>query len=579
VPLKKAGNEFKACCPFHQERTPSFWVNDQKGFYHCFGCGVHGDVIRFLTDARGMSFKDAVQELADAVGLELPKASPELQAQQARSASLIEVMEAAAQLFQQTLRSAEGTEARAYLTKRDISEEARDVFRLGYAPDQRDRIKRELARFEIAQLIEAGLLIEVDERTPYDRFRGRVMVPIRDARGRVIAFGGRVLGDAEPKYLNSPDTPLFDKGRVLFNLDRAAPASRRGDRLIVVEGYMDVIALDQAGFPECVAPMGTALTEAQLEQLWRIVDQPVICFDGDAAGKRAAVKAAQRALASLRPGKHLAIALLPNGNDPDDLVRERGGAAFEAVVEQAQPLSTYLFSTEVEGIDRNRPEQRASLRHRLDELAQTCSDRFVAEEFSRSFRSLFYEEFGWKKAQRQAIASSVIHTSRRVRPELSRSFVRSTLYGLTRFPDVARSHLEALAAIPIAHPNLQRWRDAIAEAVLLNPALEEDGIQAIIAVSVLPETLQYDLTSDLRFGFTRRATERSKAVKQLETLLTFLAEERSLKEQLEELDKAAIEDAGGNRYEAIEAARQRLREERLALHERSADWDDDRSTL
>ena len=259
VKLQKAGREWKACCPFHKEKTPSFTLSDEKGFYHCFGCGAHGDAIRWLTDARGLPFMEAVKELADAAGMEVPAADPRAQEKAARAVGLYDVMEAAQAWFVDQLAGIEGSEARAYLAGRGIGEKTIRKFGFGFAPDSRGRLKAALARFGNDKLVETGLLIapEGGEREPYDRFRGRLMIPIRDQRGRVIAFGGRILGSGEPKYLNSPETPLFDKGRTLYNLDLAGPASRDSRRLIVVEGYMDVIALDQAGIGEGVAPLGT----------------------------------------------------------------------------------------------------------------------------------------------------------------------------------------------------------------------------------------------------------------------------------------------------------------------------------
>jgi DNA primase len=298
--LQKAGREWKACCPFHNEKTPSFYVNDEKGFYHCFGCSAHGDAIRWLTDARGLSFMDAVKELADAAGMEVPAPDPKARERAERAAGLTEVTEAAARWFEEQLAGIEGGEARAYLDRRRIGEAARRRFRFGFAPDSRGKLKGALRALGTNRLVEAGLLIAPEgdsptgtgsAREPYDRFRGRLMIPIRDPRGRVIAFGGRILGSGEPKYLNSPDTPLFDKGRTLFNLDNAGPASRESGRILVVEGYMDVIALDQAGIGDAVAPLGTALTEGQIARLWRLVPCPVLCFDGDAAGQKAAAGA------------------------------------------------------------------------------------------------------------------------------------------------------------------------------------------------------------------------------------------------------------------------------------------------
>ncbi len=277
VRLQKAGREFRACCPFHDEKSPSFYVNDAKGFYHCFGCQAHGDAIRWLTDHQGLAFMDAVKELAAEAGMEVPAPDPRASRQAERRASLIDITGAAQAWFAEQLRCAEGAQARAYLVGRGISDATAREFGFGYAPDSRQALKAAL-NFDEASLVEAGMRIAAEdgERESYDRFRGRLMLPIHNARGQIIAFGGRTLAkDAGgAKYLNSPDTPLFDKGRTLYNLHRAAPAARRSGRIVVVEGYMDVIALAQAGIAEAVAPMGTALTEHQLELLWRQAERP-----------------------------------------------------------------------------------------------------------------------------------------------------------------------------------------------------------------------------------------------------------------------------------------------------------------
>lgn len=575
VPLRKAGNEFKACCPFHQEKTPSFWVNDQKAFYHCFGCGRHGDAISWLTDARGLAFIDAVRQLADETGLELPKRSAEDAARQERSARQHDLLDDAARYFHEALFRMEGGTARDYLRKRDIADATLLEFVIGYASPGRNEIARALGRYTVDQLVEAGLLIQVDGKEPYDRFRNRVMVPIRDARGRTIAFGGRILGVGEPKYLNSPDTPLFDKSRVLFNLDRAAPASRKAGRVLVVEGYFDAIALSQAGIKEVVAPMGTALTDAQLEQLWRLADEPILCFDGDSAGRKAAERACVRAMPALRPGKQLRIALLPGGQDPDDLIRTQGPAVFEQVLDQAAPLASFLYASERERTDASRPEQRANLRKTLEELARSCQDRLVADEFARSFRELFFEDFGWKKKQRDDVFKAAVRTSPRVSPGLSRSILRSTLYGLSRFPAVAAGQLEELSWFQVVHPDLERWRDAIGEAVILNPGLNEDAMREILEARLLPETLQRDIRYDLRFGFTRRATPADRAIRQLQAMVAFLAEERLLIDELREYDRRALMalETDADEFVVIEAARQRAREARAALLARGANWD------
>ena len=343
VKLIRAGREWKACCPFHNEKTPSFTVNDDKGFYHCFGCGAHGDAIRFLTDQRGMQFMDAVKELAAKAGLEVPAPDPQARERAERTATLTDVMAEVAKWYADQLQGMAGAEAREYLKRRDIDPGTIMRFGIGLALDSRTALKRALEKLGEDRLVETGMLIKPEEGDTYDRFRGRLMIPIRDPRGRVIAFGGRILGEGEPKYLNSPDTPLFDKGRTLYNIDRASPASRSAKRLIVVEGYMDVIALDRAGISEVVAPNGTAVTEAQLERMWRLDPSPILCFDGDSAGRKAAIRAALRALPLIGPERTLRFVELPPGQDPDDVVRSGGREAFEAFLAKPEPLDARLW--------------------------------------------------------------------------------------------------------------------------------------------------------------------------------------------------------------------------------------------
>ena len=386
--LQKAGREWKACCPFHDEKTPSFTVNDAKGFYHCFGCQAHGDVIRWMTDQRGLGFIDAVKELASEAGMELPAPDPQAAKRAERRASLHDVMQAAQDWFVANLGGADGTEARAYLERRGVSPETARTFGFGFAPAASDALGRALSRFDAAMLVEAGLRSEQEDGGARDRFRGRLTLPIRDPRGRVIGFGGRVLDPASkaPKYLNSPDTPLFDKGRTLYNLDRAAPAARRAGRLIVVEGYMDVVALAGAGIEEAVAPMGTALTEAQLELAWRHAGVPVLCFDGDAAGRRAAMKAIARALRLLAPERSLAFARIPAGQDPDDLVRAGGAEAAARLLDAPATLLDTLWEAERDAAPLRTPEDKAGLKARLMESADAIVDREI--------RSLYRRELG-----------------------------------------------------------------------------------------------------------------------------------------------------------------------------------------
>src|SRR5437868_2654687 len=392
VKLLRAGREWKACCPFHNEKTPSFTVNDDKGFYHCFGCGAHGDAIRFLTDQRGMPFMDAVKDLAAKAGLDVPAPDPQAAERAERTSSLTDVMGEVAKYYAAQLNGIAGAEARDYLKRREIDRAAIARFGLGLAPDSRTALKRALKHVGEDKLVETGMLIQPDEggKEPYDRFRGRLMFPIRDARGRVIAFGGRILGEGEPKYLNSPDTPLFDKGRTLYNIDLAGPASRAAKRLIVVEGYMDVIGLDRAGISEVVAPNGTALTEAQLERMWRLDPSPILCFDGDSAGRKAAIRAALRALPHISPERTLRFVELPAGQDPDDVVRSGGKDAFEVLIGNPEPLDARLWRHEVEAVPLATPEAWASLKQRLLTHAATIGNPDLARLYREDWLGRFY---------------------------------------------------------------------------------------------------------------------------------------------------------------------------------------------
>ncbi|HSR71384.1 MAG TPA: DNA primase [Kiloniellales bacterium] len=396
VRLVKRGREHSGLCPFHNEKTPSFTVSEDKGFYHCFGCGAHGDAIGFVMRTEGLAFPEAVERLASLAGLEMPVSSAEEQATARRRAGLLEVLEAAAAWFESQLREPGGAEARAYLERRGVSSETTAAFRLGFAPDKRGLLRAALnARgLDDAQLAEAGLIKRAEgESAPRDYFFNRIVFPITDRRGRVIAFGGRALGDSPAKYLNSPETPLFHKGRVLYNLARARQAARDAGELIVVEGYMDVIALAQAGFAAAVAPLGTALTEEQILELWRLAEEPVLCLDGDEAGRRAGYRAAERALTRLAPGRSLRFALLPAGEDPDSLVRHQGARALRAVLESARPLSGLIWALETQGRRFDTPERQAGLIRalgaRLEQIADPAVRTAYREALDRSFQAAF----------------------------------------------------------------------------------------------------------------------------------------------------------------------------------------------
>lgn len=394
VRLQRRGNELTGLCPFHNEKSPSFTVSEDKGFYHCFGCGAHGDVIGFIMRDEGLAFPDAVERLAEQAGLEMPRRSPQEHAREQAQVSLYAVMEAAAKWFESQLREPTGQRAQDYFAGRGLTPEIIKTFRLGFAPNNRQGLRRAMldAGISEAMLITAGLLIRPEGGgETYDRFRGRVIFPICDRRGRVIAFGGRALGDTQPKYLNSPDTPLFHKGGVLYGLHLARGPARKAGRIITVEGYMDVIALAQAGFAETVAPLGTALTELQLEELWRQVEEPVLCFDGDAAGARAAAKVAERALDRLNAGRSLRFASLPKGADPDSLVRAEGRDAFESVLASAVPLSEQLWRISTAGETLAEPEARARINKRLGEHIKRIPDADLRYYYQSHFRGRLSE--------------------------------------------------------------------------------------------------------------------------------------------------------------------------------------------
>ncbi|MBR1198700.1 DNA primase [Bradyrhizobium sp. AUGA SZCCT0240] len=402
VKLKKAGREWKGLSPFQQEKSPSFTVNDQKGFYHDFSSGKHGDIISFLMETEGVGFPEAVERLASMAGMALPAVTPDAARHEQRRKTLYDVMELAAKFFADTLASRGGAKARGYLADRAISPATQLQFRIGYAPGDRFALKEYLGAQGIPteDMVEAGLLNGGEEiPVPYDKFRDRVMFPITDVRNRVIAFGGRALEkDVPAKYMNSPETPLFHKGDNLYNLATARQATHDGAPLIVVEGYVDVIAMVTSGFKASVAPLGTALTENQLMLLWKMVDEPILCFDGDKAGKKAAWRAADLALPHLKPGKSLRFALLPEGQDPDDLARSGGRAAIEEVISAARGLADIVWSREIEGGTFATPERRAALEARIGELSNGIRDevvrRYYRQDLSERLRNTFAPEGG-----------------------------------------------------------------------------------------------------------------------------------------------------------------------------------------
>ncbi|MDR2933974.1 MAG: DNA primase, partial [Rickettsiales bacterium] len=396
VKLQKSSRNFLGLCPFHREKTPSFTVNDDKGFYHCFGCGAHGDVITFEMQTNNYSFFEAVESLSGQLGLQMPVASDEEREQAKRFATLYDIMEKAADFFQKSLHTDEGKSALKYLKeKRGLSDEIIERFKLGYAPTGNKLLKiLTNAHIEIDDLIRLGLVQKSQrDESIYDFFRGRVMFPIQDSRGRVIAFGGRVLDDGLPKYINSTETELFKKSHTLYGLSQARETVHNDKRIIAVEGYVDVIVMVSVGINSVVAPLGTAIGENHFRTLWKLNDKPILCFDGDAAGRKAAVRASFLALPFLHAGKSLQIAILPDGDDPDDLIKKGGAVAVNNVLNAAEPLIEIIWRALLDRININTPEDKAKFEKEIDECCNTIADATVKKFYLQELKNRMWSAF------------------------------------------------------------------------------------------------------------------------------------------------------------------------------------------
>jgi len=530
VQLKKRGREWVGLSPFNQEKTPSFTVNDQKGFYKDFSSGKHGDIFTFVMETEGLSFPEAVERLAGLAGLTVPRPSPEARAREERRKTLHDILETAAQFFEAALASRSGAAARGYLADREMSPTMQLKFRVGYAPGERFALKEHLGSHgvPVEDMIEAGLLISGDDiPVPYDRFRNRVMFPITDLRGRIIAFGGRALEkDAPAKYLNSPETTLFHKGATLYNGAAARAAAHQGAPVISVEGYIDVVAMVSAGYEATVAPLGTALTEEQLSLLWKMVDEPTLCFDGDSAGRRAAYRAVDLALPRLAPGKTVRFALLPDGQDPDDLIRSGGREAIAAVMEGTRSLCDMLWQRETEAGLFDTPERRAALEARIATLisgiANDAVKKYYRQELETRLRDLFMprqraerlaspgwgtEPFARRLGSRMprggprfgrappmpslAPLSPRLATSPIVRGARSSLPTREALilWAVVNHPWLLERHAEELAELEFRHADADKLRRAVLDTVATVPVdaeklqseIEARGLGPILA--------------------------------------------------------------------------------------------------
>jgi DNA primase len=528
VKLVRAGREFKGLSPFNKEKTPSFFVNDQKQAWFDFSSGKNGSIFDFVMESEGVSFPEAVERLAQMAGMALPKISREEEARAARRKTLHDIVELAAKFFQDTLASRAGAKARGYLADRGLDAATQLKFRLGYASPERYALKEHLGSHGIPteDMVEAGLLISGDDiPVPFDRFRDRVMFPITDLRGRVIAFGGRALEkDAQAKYLNSPETPLFHKGATLYNIAAARQATHEGAPLIAVEGYIDVIAMVTSGFGGAVAPLGTALTEDQLGLLWKMADEPVLCFDGDGAGVRAAYRAVDLAMPRLKPGKSLRFALLPQGQDPDDLVRSGGREAVSEVIGAARPLADMLWARETEGHTFDTPERRAALEARVNEVTASIVDdavrRYYRQDFAARLANFFApaqppqrearrggdwrerRDGDWRRrlaAPRgtnrampyvvvsQQLSSSPVHRGHRTAVPRREALI---LQAALNHPWLLHNHLEELASLEFRHADAERVKGALIDIAAHAAALDAEALRTELAARNLVDVME-----------------------------------------------------------------------------------------
>jgi DNA primase len=515
VKLTRKGRVMWGCCPFHQEKSASFKVENERRAYKCFGCGAGGDAFKWLQETEGLSFPESVDRLAAEAGVELPKWSPEDEAREEKRKSLYDVVALAAGFFEDQLQGRGGAEAREYLASRGLNDAAAKQFGLGYAPGG-DGLKTYLYGKDVSldDMVAAGLVRPQDgDRGPRDFFWNRLMFPITDPRGRVIAFGGRGLDlDAKPKYINTGETALFSKGHLLYNFFTARPAALKSGTIVLAEGYMDVIALVRAGFEHAVAPLGTALTENQLQLLWRTAPEPILAFDGDDAGLRAAQRAARLALPMLAPGFSLRFAFLPAGEDPDSLIKREGSLAMRKLLDAAEPLAKVLWRVETEGKDFSTPERRAGLERSLAEIVHEIKDAKIADYYRRDFDEKVFDTFK-RRAPRQpervwrnkrdfvaargrgaeaapfVSVSSVVKGSLIARgavsartaqpgPAIARPVKELEVAAiLFHHPEIAASQGEVLASLPFQDPSLDRFRHELLNLAASGFRLENQGLE------------------------------------------------------------------------------------------------------
>ncbi|VBB69602.1 DNA primase [invertebrate metagenome] len=561
VRLTRRGREYIGLCPFHNEKTPSFTVNEAKGFFHCFGCGAHGDLIGFVMQAEGLSFLDAVQRLSQAVGLKVTKHNPN------RNQQLLDVMEMATAFYEQQLRLSTGRIGLDYLHGRGLDDELILSFRLGFAPSG-NACGAALRRAGINEklLTEVGLVRQSERDLPsYDTFRERIIFPITDTQGRVIAFGGRALGAAHPKYLNSSATPLFRKGAVLYGLAQARSSALAKGVVVVTEGYMDVLSLAEAGFPYAVAPLGTTLTEEQMIILWRLAPEPILCFDGDTAGRRAATHAADRVLRFLKPGLSVRFALLPEGKDPDELVRTEGASALATILSRALPLYERVWQTLLEGRPLETPEQLAALEQGINTLTSRIADRTIRQHY----RSLLHKRRrallrapGWssKQARRQVFCHQWSDACRSVSTAPRMQDIADCVLAafLLAYPQVLVRHVEQATEFLAGNRALANMLEVA--ATVLAERSDMDG-RSLVSI------LERDYGTATAIGTLRRyltaALQRQCSDPEADYQRMLLAlHEQALTHDIEDLQTLLATDPSPEVWQRL----QRLQQERSQLH-------------
>ncbi len=587
VRLKKQGREYAGLSPFNAEKTPSFFVNDTKGRWFDFSAGKNGDIFTFLMETEGLSFPEAVERLAGEAGVPLPARDPQAEEREKERASLYDVLEAAARFFEESLQSAAGAAARGYLLSRDLGPDIQRAFRIGYARADRSALKQHLSGEGIGQdsMIAAGLLIAGDDHpVSFDRFRDRVIFPITDFKGRIVGFGGRALSaDAPAKYLNSPETELFHKGSLLYNGASARNAARDAGTVIAVEGYVDVIRMVAAGFAHTVAPLGTALTERQLQILWRMADEPILCFDGDAAGLRAAHRAADLALPLLEPGRSLRFALLPAGQDPDDLVRAAGRDAMASVIGAARPLVDLIWARETEAGVFETPERRAALEARLQAIARAIGDDTVRRHYAQAFAERVTAFFGPPPRERRQGRGERGRAPRSgrygdrfpsARPQpyggipVSERLRQSTLITgraayplrevvlvmtMVNHPALLAAHLDDFAHTELTQPALDRLRGAVLEIVSHGEAADGEGLRAALSAGPLGELIRRLDGQIAAAGYWEAAPAAadSDAGEGWLQALTLQRRERTLHRELRDAEAALASDPSDANHERL----------------------------